>query len=137
MTYRAAWDDVEALIDVLGFHAERHDPEHYRRARFELSGEADPVKLAGLLVYLNKTCFNGNTPGAGRSPPRRTESLHRLSVQTATLPDPQGRPNRHLLLASLVSALNSRPRSCDRQAAHLWSSCRCSRSRCVVEAALS
>jgi DNA adenine methylase len=59
VTYRAVRDDVEALIDVLGFHAERHDPEHYRRARVELSSEADPVKLAALLVYLNKTCFNG------------------------------------------------------------------------------
>lgn len=58
-TYQVVRDDVEALVDVLAFHAEHHDAEHYRRARVDLSAETDPVKVAALFVYLNKTCFNG------------------------------------------------------------------------------
>ena len=58
-TYAVVRDDVDALIEVLAFHADRHDAEHYRLARLELSSETDPVKKAALFIYLNKTCFNG------------------------------------------------------------------------------
>ncbi|MGC8472701.1 MAG: DNA adenine methylase [Acidimicrobiales bacterium] len=58
-TYEVVRDDVDALIEVLAFHADAHDAEHYRLARLELSSETDPVKKAALFIYLNKTCFNG------------------------------------------------------------------------------
>lgn len=58
-TYEVVRDDVDALIDVVAFHAERHDECYYKAARRELSVETDPLKVAALLVYLNKTCFNG------------------------------------------------------------------------------
>ena len=58
-TYQVVRDDVEALIDLLGFHAENHDADYYRMARVDLLTETDPLKVAAWLIYLNKTCFNG------------------------------------------------------------------------------
>lgn len=59
LTFRAVRDDVERLIYNLKIHASKHDNEYYTKARQRLSKEKDPTKLGSLLIYLNKTCYNG------------------------------------------------------------------------------
>ena len=59
LTYRAVRDDVENLIAALKIHQSRHDKDYFMRARERLSKEQDTTKVASLLIYLNKTCFNG------------------------------------------------------------------------------
>jgi len=59
LSYHAVRDDAKALIDQLKYHQERHNKEHYLKARIQLSTETDKVKIAALFIYLNKTCFNG------------------------------------------------------------------------------
>ncbi|MHB8318129.1 MAG: DNA adenine methylase [Acidimicrobiales bacterium] len=58
-TYIAVQHDVEAVIVELRRLAARHSVESYKRARKQLSSETDPVRLAALFIYLNKTGFNG------------------------------------------------------------------------------
>ena len=59
MTFRAVRDDVAGLIRNLKIHESRHDKDYYYRARTRLFRERDPVKIAALVIYLNKTCYNG------------------------------------------------------------------------------
>ena len=59
ITYTAVRDDLEGLIAELKIHKAKHSPEYYLRARKRLSAEQNPTKIAGLVIYLNKTCFNG------------------------------------------------------------------------------
>jgi DNA adenine methylase len=59
LTYKAVRDDVDGLIAALKIHASRHDKGYFMRARKRLSVEKDTTKTASLLIYLNKTCFNG------------------------------------------------------------------------------
>jgi DNA adenine methylase len=59
LTYIAVRDDVDGLIAALKIHASRHDKGYFMRARERLSKEQDTTKIASLLIYLNKTCFNG------------------------------------------------------------------------------
>ena len=59
ITYQAVRDDVETLIKYLKNHEKNHNYEYYQQARKKLFKEKDPTKIAGLLIYLNKTCFNG------------------------------------------------------------------------------
>lgn len=59
LTYKAVRDDVENLIAALKIHQSRHDKDYFLRARKRLSKEQDTTKIAALLIYLNKTCFNG------------------------------------------------------------------------------
>jgi len=59
LTFRAVRDDVERLITNLKIHASKHDNEYYTKSRQRLSKEKDPTKLGALLIYLNKTCYNG------------------------------------------------------------------------------
>ena len=59
LTFKAVRDDVEGLISQLKVHTRLHNKEYYLKARHRLSSEKNPTKIAGLLIYLNKTCFNG------------------------------------------------------------------------------
>ena len=59
LTYKAVQGDVENLIAALKVHQSRHDAEYFARARKRLSKEHDTTAVAALLIYLNKTCFNG------------------------------------------------------------------------------
>jgi len=59
LTYQAVRDDVDGVIAELKHHAAEHNKTYYTAARKLFGEETDPVKLAGLLIYLNKTCYNG------------------------------------------------------------------------------
>ena len=59
LAYRAIRDNVEDLIIKLKGHNEKHNKTYFLKARTRLSTETDPVAIAALLIYLNKTCFNG------------------------------------------------------------------------------
>ncbi len=55
--YRCIRDHVEAVIEHLSLHRDRHCQEYYYQIR--ASQPATPVEQAARLIYLNKTCFNG------------------------------------------------------------------------------
>ncbi len=55
--YRCVRDQVEALIDRLKEHRDRHCADYYYQVR--ANAEGLPVERAARLIYLNKTCFNG------------------------------------------------------------------------------
>lgn len=59
ITFQVVRDNVEDLIKALTAHAKNHTKEYFGKAREKLFVEKDPVKLAGLFIYLNKTCYNG------------------------------------------------------------------------------
>lgn len=59
LAFQTVRDKVDALIAELQVHAENHTKAYYLEARAAFGHETDPVKLAALMVYLNKTCFNG------------------------------------------------------------------------------
>jgi DNA adenine methylase len=59
LTYLAVRDDVERLISQLKMHEHRHDKTYYLKARPKIARESDPTKIGALLIYLNKTCYNG------------------------------------------------------------------------------
>lgn len=59
LTYRAVRDDVGKLITLLKTHESNHSLEYFKKARTRLCSEQDTTKIAALLIYLNKTCFNG------------------------------------------------------------------------------
>lgn len=59
LAYQAIRDDVEGVIEELEQHKKRHSKRHFLKVRGELSSESDAVKVAGYLIYLNKTCYNG------------------------------------------------------------------------------
>ena len=46
-------------MPVWKVHASRHSKEYYLKARARLGKETSPAKLGALLIYLNKTCYNG------------------------------------------------------------------------------
>lgn len=50
-------DRVDALVELLVQHRERHCAEHYYQVRAQLEGTE--LERAARLIYLNKTCFNG------------------------------------------------------------------------------
>jgi len=58
-TFVAVRDDVDRLIANLKIHAAKHSKEYYLQARQRLSKEKDATKVGALLIYLNKTCYNG------------------------------------------------------------------------------
>ena len=59
--YRAIRDDVDELIARLHVHKRRHSKDYYSqsRTRFNAAAGTDAIDRAALLIYLNKTCFNG------------------------------------------------------------------------------
>ena len=59
LAYRAIRDNVEDLIVKLKAHSKKHSKTYFLEARKRLSTESGPVAIAALLIYLNKTCFNG------------------------------------------------------------------------------
>jgi DNA adenine methylase len=59
LTYRAVRDDVDRLILNLQIHRKNHSKDYYQRAREWLGRETDTTQIAALVIYLNKTCFNG------------------------------------------------------------------------------
>lgn len=59
--YHAVRDDLQALLDLLAVHAERHNKEYYYQIR-NLDRQhvaLGPVERAARTIYLNKTCYNG------------------------------------------------------------------------------
>jgi DNA adenine methylase len=59
LAYKAVQNDVDGLIAALKIHASRHSAEYFANARVRLSSEQDATRIASLMIYLNKTCFNG------------------------------------------------------------------------------
>lgn len=59
VTFQVVRDDVDNLIDWLKTHERKHNKTYYYQARKRLFKEENPVKIAALVIYLNKTCFNG------------------------------------------------------------------------------
>lgn len=59
LTYIAIRDDVLNLIQRLRVHAAKHDKDYYLRARTRIAREKDATEIGSLLIYLNKTCYNG------------------------------------------------------------------------------
>lgn len=59
ITFKAVRDDLETLIGYLKVHEQNHNKAYYYKCRLALFTETDKTKIAGLFIYLNKTCFNG------------------------------------------------------------------------------
>lgn len=59
IAYQAVRDDVNGLIALLQGYQKNHSKPNYLKARERLSIEQDPIKIAALFIYLNKTCYNG------------------------------------------------------------------------------
>lgn len=59
ITYQAVRNDVDRLIRLLKIHEGKHCKEYYSQQRERLAKEKDPIKLASVFIYINKTCFNG------------------------------------------------------------------------------
>lgn len=59
LTYIAVRDDVERLIKQLYVHVANHNKAAYLEARIQLAKETDGTKIGALMIYLNKTCYNG------------------------------------------------------------------------------
>jgi DNA adenine methylase len=59
LTFIAVRDNVDRVISNLKIHAAKHSKDYYLEARHRFSREKDPLKVGALLIYLNKTCYNG------------------------------------------------------------------------------
>lgn len=59
LTYQAVRDDVNRLILNLNIHQKNHCKDYFQKARERIGRETDTTKIAALVIYLNKTCFNG------------------------------------------------------------------------------
>lgn len=59
--YVAIRDELPALVELLDHHASRHSKDYYYRARerFNRGRKVSSLERAALMIYLNKTCFNG------------------------------------------------------------------------------
>lgn len=57
--YNSIRDNVDGVIAELEKHKAAHEKPYFLKAREAIANESDPVKIAGLLIYLNKTCYNG------------------------------------------------------------------------------
>lgn len=59
--YQAIRDDLDGVLHCLDFHRKHHSKEHFYRCR-QLLNQGDLLMKsdrAALMIYLNKTCFNG------------------------------------------------------------------------------
>jgi DNA adenine methylase len=52
-------DNVDGVISRLGYHKKHHNEKYYAYARKELLNAQEPIEIASLFIYLNKTCYNG------------------------------------------------------------------------------
>jgi DNA adenine methylase len=59
VTFQMVRDHVDRLINQLKIFEKKHDKEFYEKARLLLFKEKEPLKIASLFIYLNKTCYNG------------------------------------------------------------------------------
>ena len=59
LTYLAVRDKVDELIAELKIHATKHNKDYYYKQRIRLSQEHTASKIGALLIYLNKSCYNG------------------------------------------------------------------------------
>jgi DNA adenine methylase len=59
LAYQAVRDDVDKLIALLKEHAKNHNKRNFYKSRELLCSESDATTVAALMIYLNKTCFNG------------------------------------------------------------------------------
>ncbi|MCC7207582.1 MAG: DNA adenine methylase [Anaerolineae bacterium] len=60
--YRVVRDNLDALIEKLADHRDRHGKAHYEKVRAMDQrglGLFTPVERAARFIYLNKTCYNG------------------------------------------------------------------------------
>lgn len=60
-TYIAIRDDVDRMIAMLHEHKALHGSDYYYSMRevFNDPGQTDPFLIGSLLIYFNKTCYNG------------------------------------------------------------------------------
>jgi DNA adenine methylase len=59
VTFQSVRDHVDRVIAQLKIIEKKHDAKFYAKARLLLFKEKDPVLIAALFIYLNKTCYNG------------------------------------------------------------------------------
>lgn len=59
LAYCAVRDTPQSLIYALEEHKKNHCKEYYLKARKRLGMATKAVEIASLLIYLNKTCYNG------------------------------------------------------------------------------
>lgn len=59
LTFQAIRDNLEEVIKQLKTHQKHHEKDYFLKARDKLFNESDPIKIAALFIYLNKTCYNG------------------------------------------------------------------------------
>jgi len=57
-TYQSVRDNIEDVIALLKQHKSKHCEEYYYECRKEFNIETNPVLIAALMLYLNKTCYN-------------------------------------------------------------------------------
>lgn len=93
--YVAIRDELPALTERLEVHAAKHSRDYYYRARerFNHGRNLSDLDRASLMIYLNKTCFNGlyrenrrghfNVPIGSYVNPTvfREQNLHAVSAQ--------------------------------------------------------
>lgn len=58
-TYLTIRDNPLELVSILQDYKTEHSDTRYYELRDKLSIETDPLKVAAIFIYLNKTCFNG------------------------------------------------------------------------------
>lgn len=58
-TYQSIQNEVETIITQLKTHQKKHNINYYLDCRKEFNSETDPLRIASLFIYLNKTCYNG------------------------------------------------------------------------------
>jgi DNA adenine methylase len=57
--YRAVKHEVEAVIDLLRDHQNKHDKPYFHAMRDRAIDSASDTEVAAWLIYLNRTAFNG------------------------------------------------------------------------------
>jgi DNA adenine methylase len=60
--FRVVRDDLDALVEKLAYHRDRHGKAHYAKVRSMDQRGLGPytsVERAARFIYLNKTCYNG------------------------------------------------------------------------------